>query len=86
MKIKLACPSSWLERDDVPDGDVGAVVEVDDAVGDQLIREGKAQVDVSHLTAENVDHVAALVGVDLSGTSTVAEKKAAVKAARNQED
>lgn len=85
MKIKLACPSAWLERDDVPDGDVGAVVEVDDAVGDLLIREGKAQVDTSHLTAANVDHVAALAGVDVAGANTVAEKKAAIKAAQKED-
>jgi hypothetical protein len=40
---------------------------------------------LAHLTGATVDQVAALEGVDVSGANTVAEKKAAVKAARNQE-
>jgi hypothetical protein len=83
MKIKLACPSAWFERPEL--GDNGSVVDVDDQLGMQLIREGYAQADAAHLTGATVDQVAALEGVDVSGSNTVAEKKAAVKAARNQE-
>jgi hypothetical protein len=84
MKIKLACPSAWFERPELGDN-AGATVDVDDQLGMQLIREGYAQADAAHLTGSTVDQVAALEGVDVSGANTVAEKKAAVKAARNQE-
>lgn len=84
MKIKLACPSAWFEMPEL--GDAGEIVDVDDELGQRLIREGKAQADVSHLTAATVDQVAAAEGVDLAGAHTVAEKKAVIKAARNQED
>jgi hypothetical protein len=83
MKIKLACPSAWFEQPDL--GDAGATVDVDDDLGMRLLREGYAQADAAHLTGATVDQVAALQGVDLSGANTVAEKKAAVKAAQKED-
>lgn len=85
MKITLACPSAWFERPEL--GDAGATVDVDDNDGAQLIRQGYARgVDVAQLTGADVDQVAAAEGVDLSGAHTVAEKKAAVKAARGSKE
>jgi hypothetical protein len=87
MKIKFACPPAWFERPDLSGlGDVGETVEVDDELAMRLVQEGYAQVVVSAITAATVDKVAAVEGVDLSDAHTVAEKKAAIKAARNQED
>jgi hypothetical protein len=83
MKIKLACPSALFERPEL--GNAGATVDVDDQLGMQLIREGYAQADLAHLTESTVDQVAAIEGVDVPVANTVNEKKAAVKAARNQE-
>lgn len=83
MKIKLACPSAWFEQPGL--GDAGETVDVADEVALRLVREGYAQADASHLTGATVDQVAALQGVDLSGANTVAEKKAAVKAAQKED-
>jgi hypothetical protein len=85
MKITLACPSEWFERPGL--GDAGETVDVDGTLGDQLVREGYARgVDVAQLSGADVDQVAAAEGVDLSGAHTVAEKKAAVKAARESKE
>ena len=84
MKVKLACPGAWIERPEL--GDVGETVDVDSEDGARLIREGYAQAaDVSHLSGADIDQVAAAEGVDLSGATTVAEKMAAVKAARKED-
>jgi hypothetical protein len=84
MKITLACPSAWFERPEL--GDAGEP-SMSMTIGAQLIREGYARgVDVAQLSGADVDRVAAAEGVDLSGAHTVAEKKAAVKAARESKE
>lgn len=90
MKITLAAPARWLADaglDYVGEagvtGDADDTVEVDEAIGRRLISEGLARIpDTIPSTHAELDAVAAAEGTDLSGATTVADKRAAVKAAR----
>jgi hypothetical protein len=83
MKITLACPGAWFERPEL--GDAGATVDVDPEDAARLCEEGKARpADVAHMTGDDIARVAAIEGIDLSDAKTVAEKKAAVKAAHKE--
>jgi hypothetical protein len=77
MKITLACSGAWIELPQL--GDAGDTVDVDVELGARLIREGYA-----HMKGDEVEQVAAAEGIDLSDAKTVAEKKAAVKAAHKE--
>jgi hypothetical protein len=84
MHVTLACPSSWYDKDY---GDIDQTVDLPDDVAQRLLAEGYARLpdNVASLPVAEVEQVAAVEGVDLSDARTAAEKKAAVKAARNQE-
>jgi hypothetical protein len=83
MKITLACSGAWIELPQL--GDAGDTVDVDVELGARLIREGYARsADVAHMKGDEVEQVAAAEGIDLSDAKTVAEKKAAVKAAHKE--
>ena len=77
MKITLAWP-----QDDL--GDAGETVDAPDDRARVLISDGYARLpdSLGHLSSAEIDTVAALEGVDISGASTVTEKTARVKAAR----
>jgi hypothetical protein len=85
MRIILAYPQDGNTYPGVA-GAADQVVDVDVALADRIIQDGWARpAAVNQLRGEELDHVAQIEGVDLSGAATVADKKAAIKAARNEE-
>ena len=80
MKITLAWPQEGI-------GDADQTVDVSDADAKRLVNDGMARwPDSVPTAAADVEAVAAMEGVDLSGAGTVAEKRARVKAARANEE
>ena len=80
MKITLAWPQEGI-------GDADQTVDVSDADAKRLVNDGMARwADLVPTAAADVEAVAAMEGIDLSGAGTVAEKRARVKAARANEE
>lgn len=93
MEVTLAWPAAALAEsvDYVKDagitGDIDETVDVSDDVANRLIRDGLARLpDTVPMRLADVEAVAAAENIDISGARTVADKRAAVKAARQERE
>jgi hypothetical protein len=87
LKITLAWPASFTEYlvDAGITGEPDETIDVPDELGLRLLQDGRGRLpDVEKLSGADVEQAAAVEGVDLSDAHTVADKKAAVKAARKE--
>jgi hypothetical protein len=76
VKVTLAWPREGV-------GQADQTVDLPDAEARRLIADGMARVpDPKELTSDELDAAAAAEGVDLSAARTVADKRAALKAAK----
>lgn len=76
MKITLAWPREGV-------GQADETIDVDEVLARQLLDDGLARhPDPDQLRSAELDAVAVAEGVDLSNAATVADKRAALKAAK----